>query len=114
MQASDYQMMATRTAKAETMEQGLFHASLGLAEEAGELCGAVKKHLIYGQKADIDNIIEELGDIAWYLAYFSEKVGVSLETVLRLNIEKLEKRYPEKYTDELAALRLDKEADDGC
>lgn len=114
MQASDYQMMATRTAKAETMEQGLFHASLGLAGEVGELCDAVKRHLVYGQKADIDNIIEELGDVAWYLAYFSEKVGVSLETVMRVNLEKLAKRYPERFTDELAALRLDKEADDGC
>jgi NTP pyrophosphatase (non-canonical NTP hydrolase) len=114
MQVSDYQMMATRTAKAETMEQGLFHASLGLAGEVGELCDAVKKHLIYGQKADIKNIIEELGDVAWYLAYFSEKVGVSLETVFRMNIEKLQTRYPEQYTDELAALRLDKEVDDGC
>ena len=46
----------------------LFHGVLGLATESGEIADNVKKHLFYGKDADEPNLIEELGDILWYVA----------------------------------------------
>ncbi|NFV70955.1 nucleotide pyrophosphohydrolase, partial [Clostridium botulinum] len=42
-----------------------------------------------------DNLIEELGDVLWYITYLSKVIGVDLETIANRNIEKLRKRYPE-------------------
>jgi len=46
----------------------------------------------------VTNLVEELGDLHWYLALLmttQERItGVNWETVLELNIAKLRKRYP--------------------
>jgi NTP pyrophosphatase (non-canonical NTP hydrolase) len=54
-------------------------------------------------------MIEELGDLLWYIAYACEVIGEPLEIVARDNIEKLKKRYPEAYSDFNAHARIDKE-----
>lgn len=46
----------------------LIHAELGLITELGELNDIVKKHVFYGKSLDTINMVEELGDIMWYLA----------------------------------------------
>jgi len=81
------------------------HAIYGVVTEAGELMGAIKKAKIYGQDLDRVNLIEEMGDLMWYLALLSDDLGVDFEDLWKENIEKLEARYPEKYTDELAINR---------
>lgn len=103
-----YQELADRTAKHQDFNFDLTHAGLALPEEAGEFAGAVKKYLIYGKEMDKDNMLEELGDILWYVALAATTLGVTIEEIATLNIEKLQKRYPEKYSDELASQRLDK------
>ena len=55
----------------------LFHGVLGLATESGEIADNVKKHLFYGKDADQDNLIEELGDILWYVATCCNSIGSS-------------------------------------
>lgn len=87
----------------------LLHATLGVAGESGELVDAVKKHVIYGKPLDVANVREEIGDIMWYIALMCRTLDMSLEDLLQENIDKLAKRYPEKYTDELASARLDKQ-----
>lgn len=108
MNLADYQALANRTAKQINFKDDLAHAALGLTGEAGEFADAVKKHIIYSQPCDFENMREELGDILWYCALAANVLGFSLETVARLNIEKLAKRYPDQYTDHHAAVRLDK------
>ncbi len=103
-----YEMMAMRTAKPMSVDDDLMHAAFGLAGEAGEFCDAIKKSLVYDRELDRENCIEELGDILWYVALACAALEVSMEDVASKNIEKLRKRYPEKYTDALAAARLDK------
>lgn len=107
-QLNTYQQLADRTAKHQDFNFDLTHAGLALPEEAGEFAGAVKKYLIYGKDIDKDNMLEELGDILWYVALAATTLEVTLEEIATLNIEKLQKRYPEKYTDGLASQRLDK------
>lgn len=108
MNLAEYQALANRTAKELNFDKALTHAALGLTGEAGEFADAVKKHTIYGQSCDFENLREEIGDILWYCAYAANVLGFSLETIARLNIEKLAVRYPDTYTDYHAGARLDK------
>lgn len=87
----------------------LLHVALGVAGEAGELVDAVKKHVFYGQPLDTANLHEECGDLFWFLALLADTLGeANFTSMLRANIEKLRARYPEKYSDDHAASRLDK------
>ena len=85
------------------------HAAMGISGEAGELLDAVKKHVFYQQPLDYLHVVEELGDLEFYLEWLRVKVGVDREETLRANMEKLAIRYPKyKYTDAAAAARADK------
>jgi NTP pyrophosphatase (non-canonical NTP hydrolase) len=44
------------------------HAFLGLSSEVGELTDAYKKVIGYGKKLDTTNVLEEIGDISYFLA----------------------------------------------
>lgn len=108
MELRDYQFLANRTAKDLGFRDGLIHAALGVTGEAGEFADAVKRVAIYEGVPDRANMVEELGDLLWYIAYACEVLGEPLEIVARDNIEKLKKRYPEAYSDFNAHARMDK------
>ncbi len=78
----------------------LINGVMGLCGESGEAIDIVKKHLAQGHELDRKHLIEELGDIAWYLAETAYALDVDLESVLEGNIEKLKKRYPEGFDSE--------------
>ena len=85
------------------------HMAIGLSGEVGELQDALKKHVIYDKKLDVTNVIEELGDIEFYLEGLRQSLGVTREVTLQANITKLAKRYSEgKYSNEAAVARADK------
>ena len=42
-------------------------------------------------------MIEELGDVAWYLAVLCDAIGSDLDTVMEENLKKLDQRYPEGF-----------------
>lgn len=87
----------------------LIHAAFGLAGEVGELIDPVKKAMFYGKPLDVENLREEAGDLLWYIAGpLCRALGCTLEELARENVAKLQKRYPEKYTDEAAIVRADK------
>lgn len=81
----------------------LLHSLIGLSGEVGELAAAIQRWLYYGKDLDIANVREELGDLCWYLAQACKAANVSLEDVMKANINKLKFRYPERYTDFHAA-----------
>lgn len=83
-------------------------AGLKLCSEAGELNDSIVKHLSYGQPMDEENIIEECSDLLWYIATILTSLEVNMEQCMEDNINKLKIRYPEKFTEEHAAKRLDK------
>lgn len=88
--------------------QGLNHAIVGIAGEAGELASLLEKYLWYSQPLDKKAFFEEFGDLLWYVAEGLSALDFKLEDVMEANIRKLKARYPEKYTDE-GALNRDKE-----
>lgn len=82
----------------------LIHGLLGAVTEASELSELLVKYLKNGE-LDKVGIGEEFSDIDWYKAVTFDELGID-EEVARTNvIDKLRVRYPEKYSDELAANR---------
>jgi len=86
------------------------HAMMGMVTEAAECMDVVKKSKIYGRELDRVNLVEEAGDVMWYLAVLADELGISFEDMWDKNIAKLRVRFPEKYTDHHAENRdLDSE-----
>ena len=86
----------------------LLHAAIGIAGEAGELLDAVRKHVFDGQPLDRDNVIEELGDLEFYMMAAMMNIGVLRPHLQELNMAKLSKRYEAGYSDKAAQERADK------
>ena len=98
MHLSDYQAAALRTANpALDADQRLLDAAAGLAEEAGEVLGVVRKHLFQRRPLDRGAVAEELGDALWCLAAVASSLGLSLDQVAEANVEKLRRRHPEGF-----------------
>ena len=86
-----------------------WHAATGAVGEAGELIDAVKKHVIYNKPVDRENVVEELGDLEFYMEQIRQNLGITREETLKYNMQKLSKRYAEfKYSDKAAQERADK------
>lgn len=86
------------------------HMIIGISGEAGELVDCVKKAIIYRKPIDMDNLIEELGDLEFYMEGLRQSYGISRSQTLSHNIAKLSKRYEGlKFTNEAAQLRADKQ-----
>lgn len=88
----------------------LLHMALGVAGEAGELADALKKVAIYGKEIDRENVVEELGDLRFYMQGIMNDLGITEAEVIQHNTTKLSKRYSEgKYSNKQAQERADKE-----
>lgn len=72
-------------------DKGLEYTALGLASEAGEFAGKVKKWIRDGKKDD-DALVAELGDVLWYVAQAAAVMGVHLSAVAKVNVDKLKSR----------------------
>ena len=99
MTINEYQIAALRTAQTDklTANELLLNSALGLCGESGEVADLVKKHRFQGHDLDFEHIAKELGDVAWYLAVGAYAIGFDLESIFRMNIEKLEARYPDGF-----------------
>ena len=106
MTMEEYEQLASRTLNPSLgRDQRLLDAAAGLAEEAGEALGLVRKHLFRRHELDTGRLTIELGDALWCLTAAAGAIGVSLEQVAATNIAKLRKRYPAGYTDAASAKR---------
>lgn len=100
MQINEYQHLALRTATTDDSLHPygmLTNGVMGLCGESGECIDIVKKFLHQGHELNREHLAEELGDVAWYLAMTAHAIGYDLESVFRMNIEKLKKRYPDGF-----------------
>jgi NTP pyrophosphatase (non-canonical NTP hydrolase) len=98
------EILATLTAE----QADAIHMVLGISGEAGELVDAVKKWAIYRKELDYANVIEELGDLMFYMEGLMQNVGVTRKEVEIRNQAKLGKRYEKGYSDKAAQERADK------
>ena len=96
MNLNEYQAQAKTTAVYTNPEQRLICTILGLSGEAGEVAEKFKK--VYRDKGGVISatdrleIQKELGDVLWYLAVLSDTLGLTLDEVASLNLEKLKAR----------------------
>jgi NTP pyrophosphatase (non-canonical NTP hydrolase) len=106
MALAEYQAAAARTINTSlTTDQRLVDAAAGLAEEAGEVLGVVRKHVFMHHELDRARLLTELGDALWCLTAVAGAAGLSLETVAAANLAKLRRRYPDGYSDAASANR---------
>ena len=77
---------------------GMMYLALGLASEAGEVAGKLKKLYRDGpydqKKSDefIDDLGKEIADVLWYLAMIAEDSGLDLGKLAKGNLDKLASR----------------------
>ena len=71
--------------------------TVGLCGEAGEVASEVKRHVQYGHHLDEHKIALELGDCLWYLSQAADCIGWSLQSIMSMNIHKLEKKVPQGF-----------------
>ena len=105
MTATEYEQQAHRTIAGHAAEN--IYLSFGLMAEAGEVAGkiakAVRRDEIEIDNNEIffvrgncfqfrDNIVDELGDVLWFVAMLARRLGFSLEEVMRRNLDKLADR----------------------
>ena len=90
-------------------KQALNYALVGLFGEVGELADCIKKHTGYNKEIDTTNLIEELGDIEFYLQAIRNIYNLNRDTILADNRAKLEKRFRlGAYSNKEATERKDK------
>lgn len=76
---------------------GIINGLFGLSGEVGELTDMVKKWIFHESNFDEEHAKKELGDVMWYVAMICESFNWSLDEIMQMNIEKLEKRYPDGF-----------------
>ena len=81
---------------------------MGLAGEIGEVIDIMKKHIYQGKELDITDVIEEVGDVLWYIANFCNINNITMDECMESNIKKLRKRFPNGFTIKDANERKDK------
>lgn len=89
-----------RTSASTDFKESVIIGVMGISGESGELTDYFKKVLFQGHELNNDRVIEELGDIFWYMQYLMDKLGIDFEEVLRMNTIKLSMRYPKGFTVE--------------
>lgn len=110
MTGNKYQQLALRTSSHGSSGDMVLNGVMGLNGEAGECIDIVKKHLFQGHPLDTDKLLDELGDVLWYVAITADGIGVPLENIMQHNIDKLRKRYPDGFDAERSVHReTDKE-----
>lgn len=97
MKFREYQEKATKTALyPRVADYGWVYPALGLANEAGEVNGKLKK-VIRDNNGILDDerrneISKELGDVLWYIAQLATELEIDLDEVAEANIAKLASR----------------------
>ena len=99
-QSKDYEAFVHRIQELEGQEfptERLLTAAAGMSAEAGEFTEIVKKIVFQGKPVNEENLFHmkrELGDIMWYVAQACMGLNTSIDEIIEMNVEKLEKRYP--------------------
>lgn len=100
MQFNEYQKKSRKTAVYPKIGKNFTFPTLGLVGEAGEVAEKVKKILRdkNGRLTSDDRkeMQKELGDVLWYIANLSSELGLTLDAVAKMNVDKLASRLKRK------------------
>ncbi|MEX0587459.1 MAG: nucleoside triphosphate pyrophosphohydrolase family protein [Patescibacteria group bacterium] len=96
MDINDYQARAADTVQFEkNSDQAITISLLGLSGEVGELSTEYKKKIRDGESYKIfrEKIIEEIGDIMWYLSYIATHEDIEFSEILEDSLKKITSRW---------------------
>lgn len=93
MDFNDYQTKSRKTASYPAIGHPVIYPTLGLANEAGEVAGKIKK-VFRDKNGEINEetrqaLKAELGDVLWYIAQVATELNLSLDEIAEHNIGKL-------------------------
>lgn len=96
MECNEYQKRARETAIYPDVGSNIYYPVLGLCGEAGEVAEKLKK-VIRDKNGRISGktktaIINELGDVLWYVANTASELGADLNEIAENNLNKLASR----------------------
>lgn len=78
----DYQAQALQTLQeGQSPYDNAQHAGYGLMTEVGEILDTYKRHRFYKTPLDTKNLIEEVGDVLWYVSLGYHSLGLPLPAV---------------------------------
>ena len=86
-----YQEQAATTA-IYPQEVAMEYLSLGLCSEAGECAGKIAKWYRKDNDFPRGDVIDELGDVLWFIAQMANELEVPLSVIARRNLDKLTSR----------------------
>lgn len=93
MDFTEYQIKARHTAIYPDIDANIYYPALGLASEAGEVCGKIKKIMRdNGGVVSVETrlkLTDELGDVLWYVSNLASELDIDLERMAVRNIDKL-------------------------
>lgn len=100
MDFPEYQTKSRKTAMYPSLGDNLPYLGLGIADEAGEVAGKVKKFIRDSHMSSIGDLTQvqkedlkkEIGDVLWYISQIATEIGFTLEDVAQSNIDKLSSR----------------------
>lgn len=102
-----YQLDARRTQRTEWNDvDRLTHALRGLAAEVGEINSIFQKAM-QGHAVCQDDIVEEIGDVLWFLCELADSHGIELGEAARRNMVKRLVRYPGGFNKQDSINRID-------
>ena len=97
MHFSEYEHIAKKSALYPKNEvDGVIYTAIGLSNESGEVLGKIKKIIrdfngsfSEGVSHNKEQLMDELGDVLWYLCMLGNEIGSSLEEIAERNNKKL-------------------------
>ncbi len=93
----DYQKFVKKTAKKfDSPSEEIMVWGLGISGEAGDVASCIKKTFAHDNDQK-KGVRENLGDTIWYVTAISNFFGWELEEIIKENMKKLSKRYPEGF-----------------
>jgi NTP pyrophosphatase (non-canonical NTP hydrolase) len=96
LESLDKYQMFVRSTKTYDREFSLMYPVLGLANEAGEVAGKLKKIIRDdgGQLTPerLDDLVSELGDVLWYVTAVADDLGITISDVFQVNFMKISDR----------------------
>lgn len=104
--ANEYQQKCLRTNSVNTKEDMIINGVMGLCGESGEVIDIIKKWYYQGHNLEEKKVIDEVGDVLWYVCSILSGLNVTLEETMEHNIEKLKQRYPNGFDSDKSVHRL--------
>jgi len=108
MTFEEFSTMTSRTmADLHDTEKNVNHALFGMVTELGEITDLFKKKLAYNKYFSQEQLIDETGDLLFYLSEFIRFNKMDIGVILQKNCDKLRVRFPDKF-DSARAISPDK------